>query len=304
MYAHVQKFFISTFFLGSDRETSNGSSFSSGIIKNPDGSVLFIPDVPAEVKPLIGTFFKNYDAAVDYYNEYAKKAGFSVRRSTIKFNKKTINRYVLCNKAGLPRKRVSVNTMNPPADNSMNPSEGNSTNPPVKQRRRSNFKVINCKARICLKGIRGSESFTLVKFIEGHNHPMLDDSDKHLSRGNRQLQVGDKEFIFKVSTSNFGATQAHRIHSLVKGGSSNLNGTVVDYKNFRRDLNKYVGDRDAQMLVEKLEARKAFCPNFSFEYEVVDSELTSIFWADEISKFHYQNFSDVLCFDATYDTNL
>lgn len=124
-----------------------------------------------------------------------------------------------------------------------------------------------------------------------------------MSRENRQLKDSDREFIYKLSKSNIGPTKAHRINSLLKGGYENLNGTVSDYKNFRRDIQKFIGNRDAQMLVDKLTSRKLHVPNFSFEYKVVNSELTCLFWADEISKYSYQLFSDVICFDATYETN-
>ncbi|GJR23863.1 protein FAR1-related sequence 5 [Tanacetum coccineum] len=62
-------------------------------------------------------------------------------------------------------------------------------------------------------------------------------------------------------------------------------------------------NRDAQMLIHKMENRKKHVSDFSFDYLVDNAELTAIFWADEVSKYNYREFGDVVSFDATFKIN-
>nr|GFA95491.1 protein FAR1-related sequence 5-like [Tanacetum cinerariifolium] len=60
------------------------------------------------------------------------------------------------------------------------------------------------------------------------------------------------------------------------------------------------GESDAQMLINKMENRKNFVPNFKFQYLVENSELVAMFWADEVAKCNYKDFRDIISFDATF----
>lgn len=60
---------------------------------------------------------------------------------------------------------------------------------------------------------------------------------------------------------------------------------------------------DAQLVVNKMNERKKYFPNYSFEYKCVDSVLNAMFWADETDKVFYKEFGDVVSFDATFRTN-
>ncbi|KAI3762763.1 hypothetical protein L1987_53204 [Smallanthus sonchifolius] len=82
-----------------------------------------------------------------------------------------------------------------------------------------------------------------------------------------------------------------------------MRGSKTDYKNVGRDIIMFIGNRDAQMLIQKLQKRSANLPNFSFEFSEVNGELRSLFWADGVAKVNYNAFGDVLAFDATYSTN-
>ncbi|XP_022040431.1 protein FAR1-RELATED SEQUENCE 5-like [Helianthus annuus] len=92
---------------------------------------------------------------------------------------------------------------------------------------------------------------------------------------------------------------AERSGFSVRLGAMKKNGTVVTH----RDLRSFIGKKDAQMVVDTLKARMINLPNFFFECVVVDGELRSLFWADDVSKCNYEAFGDVLGFDATYHTN-
>ncbi|GJW02674.1 regulation of nuclear pre-mRNA domain-containing protein 1B [Tanacetum coccineum] len=46
-----------------------------------------------------------------------------------------------------------------------------------------------------------------------------------------------------------------------------------------------------------------YVPNFTFQYRVENSELVSMFWADEVAKCNYKEFGDIVSFDATFNSN-
>ncbi|KAD3640356.1 hypothetical protein E3N88_29579 [Mikania micrantha] len=80
-----------------------------------------------------------------------------------------------------------------------------------------------------------------------------------------------------------------------------MRGTRSAFKNVSRDI--FIGDRDIQLVVQKLEERAKNLQNFSYEFFHDGHELKAIFWADDVSKVDYHMFGDVLGFDATYSTN-
>ncbi|XP_022007329.1 protein FAR1-RELATED SEQUENCE 5-like [Helianthus annuus] len=110
----------------------------------------------------------------------------------------------------------------------------------------------------------------------------------------RKLDFFDQQFIHKLSLNKIGATVAHRLQCSLKGGHQNVRGTKTDYKNAARDKRLFIGERDAQMIVDTMNARKSNLPNFFFEFTVVGNELRSMFWADDVSKCNYEAFGDVL----------
>ncbi|GJW96290.1 FAR1-related sequence 5-like protein [Tanacetum coccineum] len=89
----------------------------------------------------------------------------------------------------------------------------------------------------------------------------------------------------------------------MKGGAQYVHGTSDDFKNHIRDVNEFIGESDAQMLINKMENRNKFVPNFTFQYKVENSELVAMFWADEVDKCNYKEFGDIISFDATFRTN-
>ncbi|GJR25659.1 FAR1-related sequence 5-like protein [Tanacetum coccineum] len=101
-----------------------------------------------------------------------------------------------------------------------------------------------------------------------------------------------------------GPTRAHRLKAALVGGYDKVRGTSTDYCNFKRCVNSFIGDRDAQMLVDKMCKRKLHVLEFCFEYYTLPSkELVRLFWADETMKCNYVAFGDVVSFDATFHTN-
>ncbi|GJV72657.1 FAR1-related sequence 5-like protein [Tanacetum coccineum] len=267
----------------------------------PNGRKYWFPDIPVEEKPTEGDVFDNFDEAYNMYLEYSQKARFSIRKSTTKRKNGNItHKYILCSKAGKPRKTIVKDTLVQDNQKEVDQNEGAKTN---RKNRYSSFTVTDCKAAVRFKAIHGTKCYKLYDFVENHNHPLVDENNLDNLKARRKLDFSDKVFIHRASLSNIGPTKAHRLRVAFMGGYHKVRGKAIDWKNFRRSLNKYIGPRDAQMLVDKMNDRKKHVPNFSFEYKTVNDELSRMFWADETMKCNYIAFGDVVSFDATYRTN-
>jgi hypothetical protein len=223
------------------------------------------------------------------YETYSERAGFCTRLGVMKKNKDGIitHRYMMCTKAGKPKAQL-VDSMDV---KSKSPA------------RLSNFKVTDCKARIKCRSIKGTLGFEIYEFVEEHNHGLVSPENLDLTRKKRKLLFSDQEYIAKCRLANIGPSRAHKLQVALKGGHHMVRGTKTDYKNFSRDITQFIGNKDAQMFVEKMEERTEHLENFTFHYLACGRELRCLFWVDDVAKQNYRVFGDVLAFDATYQTN-
>ncbi|GKA53683.1 hypothetical protein Tco_0746998 [Tanacetum coccineum] len=107
------------------------------------------------------------------------------------------------------------------------------------------------------------------------------------------MNQSEKMFVVKAATNKISATRAHNLYCSMKGWYEYVHGTSDDFKNHQRDVNQFIGESDAQMLINKMENRKNYVSNFTFQYKVDNSELVAMFWADEVAKCNYKEFGDI-----------
>ncbi|GJW51490.1 hypothetical protein Tco_0092841 [Tanacetum coccineum] len=81
--------------------------------------------------------------------------------------------------------------------------------------------------------------------------------------------------MFQVANSNVGLVRAFKLMKEMYGRFENVGATATDCKKFRRDLNLFNGDRDAQMVVEKLENLKSVVTAF---YGLLPRRRRFIMW--------------------------
>nr|GFA09512.1 hypothetical protein [Tanacetum cinerariifolium] len=270
---------------------SSHSSVRSSVYRNSVSS-----DVVVESSVPSGTVLNAFTEEIVAYEKESnethvvKKAGFVVRRSCQKrmLNGDVKQKYLVCNRMGFP-KGIHVDTLD----------LGNND----KQKRNSNLHITGCKARAVFNLDTRTRKFILNMFDTIHNYKLERKEYKHLSKTERQLTYMKQAFVVKAASVNIGATRAHHLLTGIKFSYLLVHGTTVDFKNFFRSVNCYIGDNDAQMLIHNMENRKKHVSDFSFDYLVENTKLTTIFWADEVSKYNYKEFGDVLSFDATFKTN-
>ncbi|KAJ9565886.1 LOW QUALITY PROTEIN: hypothetical protein OSB04_001852 [Centaurea solstitialis] len=205
------------------------------------------------------------------------------------FNDKSVRiKYLVCHKHGVPNKR-SVDSIN--------------VSEKQKVLRNTNFKVTGSEAQVRFCRVDGTSLYKLYYFHPNHNHPLYDENDKMLSRNRRQLKFSDKRLIYRAGNVNIGESKAHQIQVCLKGGYEEVGSSRMDYKNFKRDFDSFVGDGDVQMVINLFNERVVNGTNFAFEYKVSNGKLEGLFWADELSRFNYKEFGHVISFDATYRSN-
>ncbi|XP_023736904.1 protein FAR1-RELATED SEQUENCE 5-like [Lactuca sativa] len=265
---------------------SEEESFNSNVVDSPSGKTkLWKPIVPKEFMPDVDATYQSLEEAVEMYKLYADKAGFGVMLNTVtRFGDKTIKKmYVVCNKMGKIPNR-STDTLDP---------EGTGRN-----KRNSNFRITDCKALIKFERLlMRTNACKIYEFEEKHNHPLETKEERRYSKRARRLSYKDKEFIVCSST------YTHKLQASLQGGYENVGPEAIDYKNFRRKMGNIIGDKHAQLVVDKMNMRKDKLPNYTFEYKCVDSVLNARFWANETDMLYYKKFRDVISFDATFRTN-
>ncbi|KAM0016222.1 putative transcription factor FAR family [Helianthus debilis subsp. tardiflorus] len=235
-------------------------------------------------------FFKSFDEAFAFYQRYALAAGFSARKNTSWKNVGGLVkiRYIVCSKEGF---YVSKEI-----------DSGSVENSKKIVRRNRGSKRVGCNAHVKL--ILENNNMFKINYFEEHNHIFVEDEDIHFLSAARSIDYVKESFISGLSAINIGSVKAFNIMKTMYGGFGEVGASKVDCKNYRRDLNLYIGEYDAEMVVRRLIRKKECCPGFTCDYVIgEDRRLKGLFWADEQSKKNCTVFGDIFGFDATYKSN-
>ena len=96
----------------------------------------------------------------------------------------------------------------------------------------------------------------MSKFVEAHNHDLAFEIGSQFLRVNHEMSCISRKFVFNASKINIGPSKAYTLMKEMVGGYSNVGAIVRDYRNFSRDLKEYIGERDAQMIIDKFKVKK------------------------------------------------
>ncbi|XP_022042175.1 protein FAR1-RELATED SEQUENCE 5-like [Helianthus annuus] len=253
------------------------------------GTKTYIPTSSSSLTPAEGMLFDTLDAAYNFYKAYADAGGWTVRKGTQHENRGIIiNKYFFCSKEGHKEFRPVDTSVEQPSDRWV---------------RRVPSKRTGCQAIIRIK-LNDVKKYELYHFTEAHNHDFVHEEDLHFLKENRGVDRAHEDMINKMSNLNIGPVRAFNIMKEVCGGFDKVGATKVDFKNFKKELNLFIGESDAEMFVKRLMRKNFFLPNFSCKYQMMDEGvLKCIFWADEDMKRNFYMFGGVVSFDATYKRN-
>ncbi|XP_074291851.1 protein FAR1-RELATED SEQUENCE 5-like [Silene latifolia] len=159
--------------------------------------------------------------------------------------------------------------------------DGSSTNSSTITRR-VKITRIGCRAYVGFALLHGLDGPAMIdEFSEVHNHRLTSVCNRDLDKISRSLDMFQKTLILDNSKLNIGAGLTFRQVKELVNGYENIGATLIDFKNFQRDIKCYIGLRDADLFIDRLEKLKATQPQFYFAYDVdPQNRLTKFFWAD------------------------
>ncbi|RDX60795.1 Protein FAR1-RELATED SEQUENCE 3, partial [Mucuna pruriens] len=263
---------------------------SEGGVNNAENSGSHVEVGVSE--PYVGMEFDSEDGAKTFYNEYARRVGFSCKAGPHGHSKADgANMYweFVCGREDLKRK----------------PTE-------------------SCNAMIRFEQ-KGQNKWIVTNFVREHSHSMASHSKVHNIRPRKHFSSVGRTMpetyqgvglvpsgVMYVSmdrncipTKNINgirnippasATAAGTIH-LVK--SPTLMNHVVRPPTRKRTLG-----RDAQNLLEYFKKMQAENPGFFYAIQLdEDNHMSNVFWADARSRTAYSHFGDAVTLDTTYRIN-
>ncbi|KAL5731800.1 hypothetical protein ACHQM5_004497 [Ranunculus cassubicifolius] len=235
--------------------------------------------------PVVGMNFKSEDEAYNFYNEYAKAVGFSIR----KFNKytrpkdeKLIWRIFCCSCEG---KR-----------------EKHSSGTPNKSRPQTRF---DCKARIRIELMENLGVYEITMHNGDHSHELVAPNKAYMLRSHRYVRPAQESLIISMADSGIGSTDIFHFFAKEAGGYDKLNFTQADCDNIVQKRRKtFLKMGDGALLLNYLQQRQKENPSFFYKVQVDEkNQIRNYFWSDAKMKIDYEQFGDVVCFDTTYKTN-
>nr|GEY77305.1 protein FAR1-related sequence 5-like [Tanacetum cinerariifolium] len=217
--------------------------------ETPGGSIYWEPHVAGIPIPVEGTYYDTLDEALDMYTKYAEIAGFEIKKEGQRLTKSGVvqHKYICCNKEGV-LKGINVDTLDPEYSD--------------KQKRNTTTHITCCKARIRLVRNIVNGRYKLEQFQPKHNRMRIPKEYKHFTKKQRKMNQSEKMFVVKAVTNKIGATRTHNWLCSMKGGYEYVHGTTDDFKNHQRDVNVFIGESVAQMLLNKMENKKMYNMKF------------------------------------------
>ncbi|KAL2245026.1 putative protein FAR1-RELATED SEQUENCE 10 [Sesamum indicum] len=265
------------------------NNLGSQSIKNDSG--------PTEtmVAPYVGMVFKSDDEAFEYYGNFARKNGFSIRKERSRLSPQlgVYKRDFVCYRSGFAPARKKQTGEH--------------------QRDRKSVRC-GCDAKMYLSKevVDGVSQWSVVQFSNVHNHELLEDDQVRLLPAYRKIHEADQERILLLSKAGFPIHRIVKVLELEKGiQGGQLSFLERDVRNFIQNRKKVVQENDALLtekresetvdLLEACRANKEADPYFVYDVTVDENDkVENIAWAFGDSVHAYDMFGDVIYFDSTY----
>ncbi|XP_074315365.1 protein FAR1-RELATED SEQUENCE 5-like [Silene latifolia] len=256
-------------------------------------------------KPALGLMFVKLEEAIEFYNLYAVACSFIPTKYTqTRFRDGLIDKKsMVCNRHGFKVDRKKLK----PAVEFENTEEKKKRKRSVepKQTKITRFGC-NAKIRFCavFNDLKELIGYAIDTFYEGHNNRLCSLKEREFQKNLRTLNLYIKQTIVNNCKLNIGATKTFRIPAEQSNGYANIGASLTEFKNFKRNIKCYIGDKDVDMILDYLKALSESQDDFYYAYQVdEDNCLALIFWADPQARMNYSLFGDTINFDPTYSTN-
>lgn len=231
--------------------------------------------------PKLGMCFDSEDHAYEFYNTYAGRVGFSVRKDYVnrsKIDGVVASRRFTCFREGFRQKdKRDLNVKRP-----------------RKETR------IGCLAQLVISR-QPDGKYRVTHFEEKHNHELVAACRVRMLRSQKRLAVAQGVDGNLVDGSEIQPGLASELLCKTIGDCKNLAYDPVDYKSklpsrHMREMREGEADRI------RLYFQSKHLKNPSFFYAIqldADDQIANVFWVDAKMVVDYSDFGDVVCFDTT-----
>ncbi|KAH9750563.1 protein FAR1-RELATED SEQUENCE 11 [Citrus sinensis] len=259
---------------------------TSSTEESPDETRLSLESTN-DVVPYIGQRFPTHDAAYEYYSEFAKSCGFSIRRHRTEgkdgVGKGLTRRYFVCHRAG--------NT----------PIKASNENKPQRNRKSSRC---GCQAYMRISKVTelGAPEWRVTGFANNHNHELLEPNQVRFLPAYRTISETDKSRILMFAKTGISVQQMMRLMELEKCVEPGyLPFTEKDVRNLLQSIRKLDPEDESVDLLRMCRNIKEKDPNFRYEYTLdSNNRLENIAWSYASSIQAYEIFGDAVVFDTTH----
>ncbi|KAL8545303.1 hypothetical protein ACS0TY_005469 [Phlomoides rotata] len=259
---------------------------TSSTEESPDETRLAL-EIANDAIPYIGQRFSTHDAAYEFYSEFAKRCGFSIRRHRTEgkdgVGKGLTRRYFVCHRAG----NTPVKTSN--------------ENKPQRNRKSSRC---GCQAymRISKSTELGVPEWLVTGFANHHNHELLEPNQVRFLPAYRTISESDKNRILMFAKTGISVQQMMRLLELEKCVEPGyLPFTEKDVRNLLQSFRKVDPEGESIDLLKMCRNIKDKDPNFKFEFTLdSNGRLENIAWSYASSIESYEFFGDAVVFDTTH----
>lgn len=235
--------------------------------------------------PKLGMGFDSEDHAYEFYNAYAGRVGFSVRKDYVnrsKIDGAVASRRYTCFREGYRQ----------------NDKRGLKVKRPRKETR------VGCMAQLVISR-QADGRYRVTHCEERHNHELVPACKVRMLRSQKRSLTYQ---IVESSESGGSDMPPKSLAELLLTGVGVQDDHIYDPIDHEMSLtSKRVWNmkpEDAESFHQFFQSKKLKDPSFFYAVQLdVEEEMTNFFWADDKMLVDYGDFGDVVCFDTTYRLN-
>ncbi|KAI3452515.1 hypothetical protein Pfo_009179 [Paulownia fortunei] len=235
--------------------------------------------------PKLGMGFDSEDHAYEFYNAYAGRVGFSVRKDYVnrsKIDGAVASRRYTCFREGYRQ----------------NDKRGLKVKRPRKETR------VGCMAQLVISR-QADGRYRVTHFEERHNHELVPACKVRMLRSQKRSVTNQ---IVESSASGGSDMQPKSLAELLLTGVGVQDDHIYDPIDYEMSLTSKrvwnMKQEEAESFHQYFQSKKLKDPSFVYAVQLdVEEVMTNFFWADEKMLVDYGDFGDVVCFDTTYRLN-
>jgi hypothetical protein len=162
-----------------------------------------VGDVETNSKPVIGMPFDCLEDVVNFYRDYARDVGFSIRIGQQKKEiYEIVAKYFYCSRKDYRKEHGTQ------VDDES-----------IKKRKAHNVMESRCgsEAHIYVK-LHSDKKYQIASMVGYHNHDLVSPNKRHLLRFNCHVNVRAKSILFNYHKASIGTSQAYRLLYVSEGG--------------------------------------------------------------------------------------